>query len=149
VHRPSAVVVAPLRRREDGKVKVLLVSQERPAVGEEDLVELVAGKIDPGEDPLTTAKRETQEEAGLQGDHWHLLSDALVPASGYCDELIYIYAAFGLTTGSGREEDAHIKGKWVLLDEALRMVRDNEIREIKARDALRTVAERHRDWTIA
>lgn len=148
VHRPDAVVVVPLRRDADGQIEVLLIAQERPAVGEEALVEVIAGKMEPGEDAVTTAKRETREEAGLRGSHWRLLCECLVPASGYSNELIHTYAVFGLTTVPCRKEDANIKRRWVLLEEALRMVHDGEIRAITARDALRTVAECHGDWQI-
>ncbi|HMJ95442.1 MAG TPA: NUDIX hydrolase [Thermoleophilaceae bacterium] len=143
VHRPDAVVVVPVRLGGDGgRLQVLLVRQPRPAVDEDALIELVAGKIEPGDDALTTARRELAEEAGLEGLQWRLLSESLVPASGYSDERVHVYTVMGLSTVASREDDAHITREWVALDHALRMVRDGEIREMKARDALRTVGER-------
>src|SRR6266700_6870358 len=62
-HAPGAAVVAV---HDDGQV--LLVRQHRPAV-EAHLLELPAGLVDPGEQPIDTAGRELVEETGFAADH--------------------------------------------------------------------------------
>jgi ADP-ribose pyrophosphatase len=59
-------------------------------------IELPAGKIDPGEDPLDTAKRELKEECGYSAADWRWLG-TLHPGIGYTDERIELYLARGLT----------------------------------------------------
>jgi 8-oxo-dGTP pyrophosphatase MutT (NUDIX family) len=61
VHGPAVAIVAV-----DGQGRVVLVRQERvPAGG--PLLEIPAGGIDPGEEPLAAARRELREETGLDG----------------------------------------------------------------------------------
>jgi 8-oxo-dGTP pyrophosphatase MutT (NUDIX family) len=140
VQRPAAVAVAALTKRQDGEVEVLLVRQPRPAVGEEALAEIVAGKIDGDDDPLTTAQRELAEEAGLKASNWHPLGGEtgtpekayLFPAPGFLREPIYLFVAYGLSEVPRREEDRHILSDWVLLADAVQMVLDGRIRDMKA-----------------
>ena len=147
VHRPAAVAIVPVRTR-TGTVEpeVLLVRQPRPAVDEPALVEIVAGKIDGDDDPLTTAKRELAEEAGLQADIWTPLAGDVLPAPGFLREPIHFFAARALTTASSREEDSHIIGEWVLLRDAVTMVLCGEIRDMKAMLGLLMVDKLHHDW---
>ena len=83
VHHHGGACVAALT--EDGRV--YLVRQFRYAFGQE-IWELPAGKLEPGEDPLEAAKRELGEEAGLAADHWQDLHPVW-PTVGYCNEIIY------------------------------------------------------------
>ena len=70
VAHPGAVGVVA----HDGE-QVCLVRQPREAVGEPDLLELPAGKLDEeGEAPLETAKRELAEEIGKAAEHWEQLA---------------------------------------------------------------------------
>ena len=59
-------------------------------------IELPAGKIEPGEDPLATAQRELKEECGYEAAQWRHLA-TLHPCIGYADERIELYLARGLT----------------------------------------------------
>src|ERR1700674_5246747 len=66
-HAPGAAVVAV-----DADGQVLLVRQMRPAVGTH-LLELPAGLVDPGEEPIDSARRELAEETGYAAEHLELL----------------------------------------------------------------------------
>ena len=89
----GAVCVAPI----DKEGNVYLVRQYRYALSRE-LLELPAGKIDPGEEPQTAAVRELAEETGCTAQTWIDLGD-FYPSVGYLTERIHLYCALGLKEG--------------------------------------------------
>lgn len=101
VEHPGAVGVAAL----DGEGRLVLVRQYRHALGEWTL-ELPAGRLEPGEEPLTTAIRELEEETGLAAGSWSFLR-TVVPAPGFCSERIHLFLARDLraVVGSRRAPD--------------------------------------------
>lgn len=114
--------------------KVLLVRQFRYAYGEE-LLEIPAGKLDPGEDPMHAAVRELEEETGLKA----VLEPLTVfyPTPGYTNEKIYIYLAKETRAGVQHLDDGEfLEVVQLPLDEALRMVREGQIRDGKTIAAL-------------
>ncbi|MFN8176241.1 MAG: NUDIX hydrolase [Solirubrobacteraceae bacterium] len=72
-----------------------LVRQPREAVGSPDLLELPAGKIEPGEDRFDTARRELAEEVGKAALSWEHLGDFWV-SPGFTDERIGVWLATDL-----------------------------------------------------
>jgi len=87
----------------DADDNVLLVNQFRQAVGKE-LLEIPAGGIEPGEDPVATVRRELREETGyLPGKVERL--DGFYSAPGYCTEYLYLYLATDLTPSQLYAED--------------------------------------------
>jgi len=56
------------------------------------LLEFPAGTLDDGEDPLSTMRRELQEEAGYSASRWDPLG-AMLPCPGYSDEVIHLFLA--------------------------------------------------------
>lgn len=99
-----------------------LVRQPREAVGSADLLELPAGKIDPGEERLDTARRELAEEVGKAARSWEHLGDFWV-SPGFTDERIGIWLATDLREAqAASEENERIEVvPWPLesLDEAI------------------------------
>lgn len=96
VVHPGAVAVAA--EEDDGRL--VLVRQYRHALGRW-MIELPAGRREPGEDPLATARRELDEETGLEAREWAELA-SFVPAPGFCSERIWLFRARGLTAASRR-----------------------------------------------
>ncbi len=95
-------------------------------------IELPAGKIDPGEDPLDTAKRELREECGYVAAEWRHLT-TLHPSIGYANERIELYLARDLTqVGHQLDEDELLEVLHVPVAEALAWIRDGRITEAKA-----------------
>ena len=118
---------------QDGKV--ILVRQYRYAYREE-LLEIPAGKLNRGEDPLDAAVREFEEETGLKAEKMNLLF-TLYPSPGYCDEKIYIYKAEGISAGAQHlDEDEFLSVVRLPVDEAIEMVKNGEIRDSKTIAAL-------------
>lgn len=68
---------------------VYLVRQSREAVGEDCLLEVAAGKIDPGETPQQAAVRELEEEIGFRGSLQFVKE--MLPSAGYTAERIFLY----------------------------------------------------------
>ena len=88
----------------DDEGNVTLVRQYRAPIASV-LLEIPAGKLDfKGENRLEAAKRELREETGLTAENWTHLTD-IVTTPGFCDELISIYLATGLTAGEDEPDD--------------------------------------------
>lgn len=102
IDHPGAVAV--VARDELGRL--LLVRQYRHALGAW-LEELPAGRLERGESPLEAAQRELEEETGHAARSWTALRQ-LVPAPGFCSEVIHLFLAEDLHAlpGGGRPADA-------------------------------------------
>lgn len=97
---------------------------------EEAILELPAGKLDPGEDPDQAAAREFQEETGYLADNLRYLGQAL-PSPGFCDEIIHCYACDAITKKDiGRDADESFD-TFIFTEEDIRAV----IKEGRLRDA--------------
>ena len=126
VAHPGGVGILAL----DGDGTVLLVRQYRYAFGR-TLLEIPAGKREKGEEPLTTAKRELQEETGAQADNWTSLG-ALIASPGCYDEVLYLYLATGLRFGQTHpDEDEFLALERMPLAELVRRCMDGEITDAK------------------
>jgi ADP-ribose pyrophosphatase len=126
IEHPGAVVVIPVL--DSGEL--VMERQYRYAVREHCL-ELPAGKIDPGEEPLATAKRELAEETGYVAREWHYLA-TIRPTVAYSTERILIYLARGLThRDSNLDEGEFLEVLHMPLDELLGLVRDGAITDVK------------------
>jgi ADP-ribose pyrophosphatase len=125
VEHPGAVVVLAV----DGE-DLLFVRQYRYATGEE-LLELVAGTREPGEDPADTAVRELQEEAGYKAGRITKLAE-FYSAPGFCSELLHLYLAEELTPSKlPGDEDEEIRVERMRLEDALRLALQGGIRDAK------------------
>ncbi|MCW2580990.1 MAG: putative pyrophosphohydrolase [Blastococcus sp.] len=133
VAHPGAVAVVAL----DDDERVVLLRQYRHPVGRH-LWELPAGLRDAdGEPPLETAKRELAEEAQLAADRWSLLTTTY-STPGFCDEMVLVYLAEGLTDVDRPEgftvehEEADMTLERVPLRDAVQRVFDGDIRNASA-----------------
>lgn len=115
--------------------KVLLVKQFRYAFKEE-IWEIPAGKLNPNEDPMETARRELEEECGVKTGKIEKLFD-IYPSPGYTDEIIRIYLATELTESEQKLDDGEfLTYKWFDKQELKQMVQENKIKDAKTIVAL-------------
>lgn len=133
VSHPGAVGVVAL----DDDGAVVLLKQYRHPIGAH-LWELPAGLRDAeGEPPLETAQRELAEEVGLAASQWQLLTTSY-STPGFCDELVGIYLATGLSGVHRPEgftvehEELDMTVERVPLDDAVQMVFDGTVRNALA-----------------
>lgn len=110
--------------------KVLMERQYRKAF-EKALLELPAGRTDPGEAAEITASRELQEETGYTaGSIKHLLT--FYPTCGYSNETLHIYICRDLTPGPTHWDDSEcIELLEFEPDELIDMIMRNEIKDAK------------------
>ena len=124
-HQGAAGVVAF-----DEEGKLLMVRQYRYPIGQE-MLELPAGKIDPGETPLQCAARELQEETGYKAETLTELG-RVYPAAAYDVELVHLYYAQGLTpVQQNLDADEILSVERIDFDEVVRMVLNDEILDSK------------------
>jgi len=126
IRHPGAVLIAALL--ENGHL--VLERQFRYPHGR-DFIELPAGKLEPGEPHLETAKRELLEETGYVAAEWRRLG-VIHTSIGYTDEAIEMFLARGLEKRGAKLDDGEFLEVFTLpFDEALAMVRDGRITDAK------------------
>ena len=132
VEHNGGVCVLPLT--DDGEI--IFVRQFRYPYKEE-LLEIPAGKRDSKDEiPLECGKRELSEETGAEADKFTFLGE-LYPTPGYCGEIIYLFAATGLTFGDMHtDEDEFLNVKRIPFSKALEDVLSGEIKDSKTQVAI-------------
>jgi ADP-ribose pyrophosphatase len=134
---PGAVMIIP--RLPDGKL--LLERQYRYPLARV-FIEFPAGKIDSGEEPLATARRELAEETGFAAARWAHMA-TLHPLITYSTERIEIYTAEELThVGARLDAGEFVETLSASLDEALAWLDRGEITDVKTMLGLLLLARR-------
>ena len=127
VEHPDAVVILAIR--DDGNIA--FVRQWRHPTGR-PLLELPAGRVDPGESPEETARRELREEVGLDPGRLDLARGFYV-APGFADEFLHGYIARDCTESPlEADEDEELIVEWKPLGEAIDLVDAGEIIDAKS-----------------
>ena len=112
----------------DGKIP--FVKQFRYAYKDE-VLELPAGKIEAGEEPLSSAYRELTEETGLIADELIDYGE-MYPSPGYTNEIIHLYVAKGLRKGEQHfDSDEVLDVIYLSKEDIIKMLENNEIKDAK------------------
>jgi ADP-ribose pyrophosphatase len=126
IKHPGASAVVPVF--EDGSIMLLRQFRYPPR---KIFLEVPAGKLDPGESPESTAKRELLEESGLHCRNLQR-TGSFYPAIGYADEIIYSFVAWNLDIqNSELDEDEFLLNYRVSFSDALKMISDGTIQDAK------------------
>lgn len=126
IHHPGAAAMVPLT--DDGQV--IMLRQYRHAI-RQDIWEIPAGTLEPGEDPESCARREVEEETGYKAANLVRLGQ-IIPVPGYSNETISLYLCTGLSpTAQNLDRDEQITVQSVPLTEALAMISSGEIQDAK------------------
>lgn len=128
VNHPGAVAVIAVTADN----KLLVVEQYRKAL-ERSIIEIPAGKLEPGEEPVVTARRELEEETGYScGELTYIQTFATSP--GFADEVIHLYLARDLTllkNAAPLDEDEFVELMAITIEEAEQMMADGRIFDAK------------------
>ncbi len=131
VEHPGGVCIAALTKENE----LLFVKQYRYPY-HEVVLELPAGKLEKGQNPLENGKRELKEETGAIARNYLSLGK-LYPSPGYCGEIIHLYFcrvdSFGEASPDGDEFLQVLK---IPIDRAVEMVLNNEIPDAKSQTAI-------------
>lgn len=137
VQHSGSVTIVPL----DDQGNILFVKQYRIGVGEE-LLELPAGVLNDGEDPLTCAGREIREETGMAAQKLEMLGDFYL-APGYSSEHMYIFLASGLYPAPLEQDaDEFLELVAIPAGQVLEMAQNGELRDAKSLAALMLAQKR-------
>lgn len=126
IEHNGAVMVIPVL--DSGEL--LMERQYRYAMSRHCL-EFPAGKIDAGEEPLATGRRELLEETGYVAGEWTYLA-TINPTVAYSTERILVYLARGLShEGRQLDDGEHLETLHLSLEALLELVRRGEITDVK------------------
>ena len=127
ITHPGSVVVLPVLPDR----RVVLIRQYRHAT-RQFLWELVAGRMERGENPRRAAARELIEETGYRAKRFKVFLDVF-PTPGFLEERMYILLAEGLALGEAEpEEDEKITVKAFTTGELEKMIRQGKLRDAKS-----------------
>lgn len=121
VRHPGAAAVVAV----DAEHRLCVVRQYRHGIGD-FLWEIPAGKLDRGEAPESCAVRELAEETGLTARRWSSLG-IYIPAPGIFTEVIHLYLAQDLETGTARPDaDEELEVEWLPFEAAVERAASGE-----------------------
>ena len=128
IKHPGAVSIIPIT----SEGKIIFVEQYRKAL-ERSLIETPAGKLEPGEEPAITARRELEEETGFGCKKLSYIQ-SFATSPGFADEVIHLYIAedlFKIENGASLDEDEFVEIIEATIEEAEQMMMNGRIFDAK------------------
>ena len=133
INHPGAVAIIALTPEN----KIVLVEQYRKAL-ERSIIEIPAGKLEKGEEPITTAMRELEEETGYQAEKFTLIQ-SFATSPGFADEIIHLFLAENISLVDQKadlDEDEFVELIEVTVEEAEQLVVEGKIFDAKTAFAI-------------
>ena len=122
----NASAIVPI----DANSNVIMVKQYR-TTAETVMLEIPAGKLDAGEDPIECAARELREETGYSAEKIDFLFSPMV-SPGFSTERIHIFMATNLTSGDiDPDEDEFVETVKIPILKVIEMIMSGEISDSK------------------
>jgi ADP-ribose pyrophosphatase len=128
IKHPGAVAIIAITDEN----KIVMVEQFRKAL-ERIIVEIPAGKLEKGEEPVDCARRELEEETGYECRNLELLV-SFYTSPGFADEIVHVYIAKGLVkkeNAAELDEDEFVNLEELTLDEAIEYIKEQKIYDAK------------------
>lgn len=128
VRHPGAVGLIALTKEN----KIVMVEQYRKPL-ERSLLEIPAGKLEPGEEPAVTAERELEEETGYRAGQMEYIT-SFYTSPGFANEIIHIYLASGLEkveNPANGDEDEFVELVELSLEKAFECMKNKRIFDAK------------------
>src|SRR3954469_15839771 len=128
IKHPGAVAIVALTNEN----KIVMVEQYRKAL-ERTIVEIPAGKLEKGEEPIVCAHRELEEETGYECESLELLT-SFYTSPGFANEIVHVYLAKNLTkkeNSAALDEDEFVNLEELTLEEAVAYVTEQKIFDAK------------------
>lgn len=123
----GAVAIVALTKDKE----VLMVRQYRYPV-QEELLEIPAGKLEPGENPLECAQRELLEETGARAKIWRELY-GFYSTPGFSTEKMYVFLAMDLSFEDQQlDDDEFVELEKMSLNSAIELIRNGQIKDAKS-----------------
>jgi ADP-ribose pyrophosphatase len=140
IRHPGAAAVVPFASDPRGDDPIVLLIQQYRYATDGTLIEIPAGRLNPGEDPRACAQRELLEEVGVKAGRVESLT-TIWTTPGFTDERIHLFWAADMTADKhAREPDEFIEVVRKPLSEALELIRSGVISDAKTALALLFVA---------
>jgi len=140
IRHPGAAAVVPFASDPRGDDPTILLIQQYRYATNGTLIEIPAGRLNPGEEPRVCAQRELLEEVGVKAGRLERLT-TIWTTPGFTDERIHLFWAADLTADKhAREPDEFIEVTPKPLSEALELIRSGVISDAKTALALLFVA---------
>ncbi|RKQ37724.1 NUDIX hydrolase [Oceanobacillus halophilus] len=133
IKHPGAVAVIPITKDN----KIVFVEQYRKPL-EKSLVEIPAGKLERGENPLVAAVRELEEETGYTTNSLSFVT-SFYSSPGFANELLHIYITDDLVKldePQPGDDDEFVEIVELTLDEAKQYVEEERIHDAKTNYAV-------------
>ncbi|HEV8509939.1 MAG TPA: NUDIX hydrolase [Gemmatimonadales bacterium] len=131
IRHPGAAAVVPFASDPRGADPTILLIEQFRHAADGTLIEIPAGRLNPGEDPRVCAQRELLEEVGVKAGRLERLT-TIWTTPGFTDERIHLFWAADLTADKhAREPDEFIEVTPKPLSEVLKLIRDGVICDAK------------------
>ena len=143
IRHNGSVVILAIDKSKNKKNPWIVVERQYRHAANQYLWELPAGKLDPGEDALTGAKRELAEETGYSAKKWKPLVEYYA-SPGFLGESMKVFTAEGLIAGDAHpEEDEEIEFRLVKISDVLKMIEKGAIKDGKTLTSVLLYARLH------